>query len=755
MLVTTDPHQPPGRKSRAESDAPGQNNPPPQLPPLIGRDHDLAAARRQLLRAQVRVLTFTGPAGVGKTRLAVEAAASVASSFEHGAWFVDLAPTSDPALVVPAIAATLGVATSEERPSLAELKSALQEKHLLLVLDNFEQVADAAASVAELLEACRRLKIVVTSRAALDLRWEHVFPVPPLGLPELERRPRQDALMEYPAVALFVERARAVRPDSLDGDGSLRAAAQICLYLDGLPLAIELAAAQVKLLPLQAILARLQQGLDLPMSGPRDLPARQQTLRAAIDWSCDLLDQKQRTLLWRLAVFAGGCTPEAARAVCGDGEDLFEVLAALLDRNLLQRDPRAEDEPRFLMLETVRRRALERLVAAGEAEGVRDRHATYYLKLAERAEQALGGPDQAAWVDTLAWEHQNLQAALDWARAKGESEGWLRVASALGTFWLLHGGLSGCRECPMGPTPPSAEPSASGNGRGLGAPDRLARTRSNDPSAVVTLRESAAPRQERNGTQSQASSTRRPAGGAWYADEPETARRCQDESLGRSGDSAGRRTAATLLKGLATVAPFQGDDEPTTVHGGGSLALYRELAADRGTATCLVVLAKMALGQQQPERVARLLGAAHAIGESTGSPLQLLDRADYDRSLSAARAMLGEEAFRTAWTAGRAMTSEQAVEYALTPEEPPAAGASLPAESGLLDPLTRREREVARLIARGLTNGQIAQELVIVKGTVANHVEHILGKLGFSSRTQIAAWVAAGGLNTGAASGAA
>ncbi len=429
------------------------HNLPTQPTPLIGREQEVASVCRLLRRPEVRLVTLTGPAGVGKTRLGLQVAAELVDQFADGVYAVMLEPVSDPALVVPAIAQTLSISEVSNQPLLPLLQSALKDKSLLLVLDNFEQVASAALQVAELLAACPKLKVLVTSRVVLHVRAEREFVVPPLSVPNPKRLPDLVALSQYEAVALFIERAQAVKPDFAVTNTNAPAVAGICARLDGLPLAIELAAARVKYFPPQTLLTRLEQGLSVLVGGARDLPLRQQTLRGAIAWSYDLLTPQEQALFRRLAVFVHGCTVEAAEAVCtaaGQLEgDILEGLASLMDKSLLRQEEQAEGETRFWMLQTLREFGLERLAEAEETERIREAHAWYYLALAEQAEPHLRGAEQTRWLARLEQEKENLLAALAWLleRARSEEEGKqqaehaLRLCAALYWFWYIRGYL--------------------------------------------------------------------------------------------------------------------------------------------------------------------------------------------------------------------------------------------------------------------------------------------------------------------------
>jgi predicted ATPase/DNA-binding CsgD family transcriptional regulator len=424
---------------------------PAYLTPLLGREQEVVEACTLLRRPEVRLVILTGPGGIGKTRLAVQLATELLPDFAGGVYFVSLAPINDSALVIPAIAQTLEVKESGTRPLMDLIKAFLKDKHVLLVLDNFEHLLPAAPQLADLLTSCLHLKLLVTSRAALHVQGEHELLVSLLMVPDLTHLPEQEFLSQYAAVALFLQRAQAVKPEFQLTSSNARSIAAICARLDGLPLAIELAAARIKMLPPQALLARLGQRFVVLTSGARDAPVRQQTLRNTIEWSYQLLDAEEQRLFQRLSVFADGCTLEAVEAIYteldGDPGQVLDGVAALIDKSLFQQTELEGEDPRFVMLETIREYGLECLATSGEMEAVRQAHAMCYLSLAEKFEPAFGGPQQVMATMLLEQERENLRAALYWLIEHEEREKALRLSGTLWRFWRVHGPVREGLDC--------------------------------------------------------------------------------------------------------------------------------------------------------------------------------------------------------------------------------------------------------------------------------------------------------------------
>jgi predicted ATPase/class 3 adenylate cyclase len=424
------------------------NNLPVQLTSFVGRQKELGELQ-QLLK-NTRLLTLTGPGGSGKTRLALQVAGDVIEQFRNGVFFVALGPVADPKLIASTIAQLLGIKESAGKSIADSLQEYLRGKSLLLVLDNFEQVIAGASLVAQLLGTCHELKILITSREALRISGEYEYAVPPLPLPDLSPLSSSDSLSSYAAVELFVQRARAVKPDFNLNRETARAVAEICRRLEGLPLAIELAAARIRLFSPRAMLDRLGNRLEFLSGGGRDLPARQQTLRNAIVWSYDLLTENEQRLFRRLSVFIGGCMLDAVEALAEDPLERVSIigeLGSLVDKSLLRQVDDPYGEPRFLMLELLREFGLEQLIASGEQDQIRRWHAQFFLSLAEQAESKMESAEQLEWVNRMQQEHDNLRAALQWSMtANDASEICLRLATTLGLFWEVRGYFSEGRE---------------------------------------------------------------------------------------------------------------------------------------------------------------------------------------------------------------------------------------------------------------------------------------------------------------------
>lgn len=441
------------------------NNLPAQLTPLVGREKEVEAVVALLRRPEVHLVTLTGPGGTGKTRLSLQTAAEIVEDYSRGVFFVPLAPVNDPDLVIPAIAQTLRIEEDAGRSFAELLKAHLGGEPMLLVLDNFEHVSTAAPQVSDLLSSCPGLKVLATSRSSLRLRGEQEFAVPPLPLPGRRPPPPVETLAQYGAVRLFIDRASAIKPDFVVNNENAPDIAEICARLDGLPLAIELAAARIKMFSPSALLTRLENRLKLLTGGARDSPARHQTLSTAIAWSYDLLDAEEQRLFRQLSVFAGGCTVEAVEAVCsGEAEaELLDSLNSLLDKSLVRQEERENGEPRFLMLETIRDYARERSAESQELPLIRERHARYYTELAEAAMLAYDVPDarqRLLWLERLHAEHDNIQVALTWAFEENPDLA-LRLVAAWFTGRTTERGVAAERalECiRQGGGAPSPEP---------------------------------------------------------------------------------------------------------------------------------------------------------------------------------------------------------------------------------------------------------------------------------------------------------
>lgn len=693
------------------------HNLPIHRTPLIGREREVQAVSDLLAREDVPLVTLTGPGGIGKTRLGVQVAANLIDRYEDGVFLVELASISNPTLVASTIAHTLSVAVTAGRPVVDTLVERLRDRRLLLVLDNFEQVLAAAMVVDDLLRRCPTVSILVTSRAPLQLRGEHEFPVPPLKVPDAGRSVVPTALSQYEAVALFVERAGAIKPDFTITNANAPAVAEICARLDGLPLAIELAAARIRLLPPEALLARLGHSLDLLTGGRRDLPPRQQTLRSAIAWSYDLLHAPEQRLFRRLGAFVGGFTLEAAEVVCetdGDlGLDVLDGIGSLVDSSLVRTSDTPDGEPRFTMLETVREYAVEGLAASGDASATRGRHRDYYQALAERVASELRGPRDAQLFDQLELEHGNLRSALDWCEAEtGGIDAAAPIVEGLAWFWVLRNHMIEATDrvqrliaAESGSVATRAmlycvagylayfrgaheealrwlEPSLGlwrqlDDRRGLAT----ALTYLAQAAWAVGDRARAGPLLEES-----VDLVRRAGAGtphnavlATHAEPPfqslarfveeqgdlDRATQLLDETLTFSRERGASHGVANVLRTMAMHACRGGDVERATALLDESLRLFHGLADAPCTWNQLVLVAHVATMAGHHARAALLLGAADVQQHTSGMVPLVVTRAVHQDTITAARAGLGNEAFEAAWAEGRAMTLDQAVAYAL------------------------------------------------------------------------------------------
>src|SRR5215218_545124 len=671
-------------------------NLPVQLTSFIGREQEIAEVRALL--EQTRLLTLTGPGGTGKSRLALQVAAELLPAFKDGAFFADLSSVADPTLVPPVVARALAVPEAAGRSILEAVQERLRDKELLLVVDNFEQVVEAAPLLEELLTAAPRLKVLVTSRVVLALRGEQAYAVPPLDLPDPRRLPDLHTLGEFEAVRLFTDRARAVRPAFQVTDQNARAVAEITARLDGLPLAIELAATRTKVLSPEQILPRLQQRLALLTSGARTLPDRQRTLRGAIAWSYDLLPDPERRLFARLSVFAGGWTLESAEAVCdpgGLGLDVLDGLASLVDQSLVLGTGPAAGQARFSMLETIREFGQERLEATGDLEPVRRRHAEHFLELAVAAEPHFTGPDQGEWLDRCELEQANLRLALRWAADAGQAGRAQEAAGALWRFWQQRGHLAEGRlrleellDLPSGrgPTPARAKALAGAGGIAWWQED-IAAARRFYEEALAIERRLGDPARIADALYNQAFVVA--AGGDF-----EGAFRLWEESLElfrRAGDEAGVARADWMLamrdlvdghwdrplaRAEETVAAWRRTGDRFRLGDGlvwlgvvdaragrpadarSAIGEARELAAEAdspmGMVSVLIALSYVARWEERHQDAVRLAGAADALREQVGgrAPLEFLAGFLGDPEAEA-RAHLSEEAARRAWEEGR------------------------------------------------------------------------------------------------------
>ena len=772
------------------------HNLPLQLTTFVGRGREKSEVGRLL--ASNRLVTLMGAGGAGKTRLALAVASDNLDRFPDGVWLVELAPLVDPALVARTAAAVLGIADQEETALLSALANFLRHRRLLLILDNCEHLIAAASQFAEtLLRSCPEIHLLATSREALGIPGETAWRVPSLSLPEPSQTAAAARLREYEAIQLFEARAQASRPDFHVTPGNAEAVVQVCRRLDGIPLAIELAAARLNVLTAEQLAAKLDDRFRLLTGGSRSALPRQQTLRAAMDWSYELLSEPERALLRRLSVFAGGCTLEAAEAVCCTdligSADILDLLGRLVDKSLVFADEQ-DGEARYRLLETVRQYARDRLVESGDAAEARRRHRDWYLALVERSWPP--GSDQrttlaVAWLDRLEREHDNLRAALEWSA--GEPDGtaaeirlaaplwplWhARVYFAEGRRWLehalsrngdlppvarrtaMHGAaLFAWRQADYGRARALASAALDESraaGDKIGTSDALmqlglvALRGEEDFPAATSLFEQALVLAKEAGDQfrtamnlAQLSAVARYRGSYGVAIARAEEARDILEAMGSP------EMVPYILRMLGHALAEQGDLDQAAGLYAESLGRFQHqrYGPTWSAAECIEGMGAIAIARGQAERAARLFAAADNFRQTRGYPRRSFDHRRYAEQIAAVRTALGEATFTSASADGRKMTLEEAVDYALTAADPERAGErGTPAKAAGSDPLTAREREVAALVALGHTNREIAAALVVSERTADAHVQNILNKLGFSSRAQIAAWAVERGL---------
>lgn len=681
------------------------NNLPAQMSSFIGRDDVIREVQEAL--EGTRLLTLTGPGGTGKTRVALEVAHRQLRGFPDGVWFVDLSAITDPSVVPTEIAIALKLTRDPGAPVLDCLEEHLVDRTLLLVLDNFEQVVDASLAVEHLLSHSPGLKVIVTSRSVLSVYGEREYPVPPLRLPESERQSSLDALTQSEAVSLFVDRARGVRPDFELTETNSTAVAEICLKLDGLPLAIELAAVRVNVLSPQTMLPRLDERLSLLTSGPRSLPDRQRTLRGAIDWSYRLLEEPERRLFARLATFAGGGTLEAIEAVCGSdqGNEILDLLSALVNNSMLRRAETPSGEIRFQMLETIREFATEQLEAEPDAADVRARHARHFLSLSIESEPHLVAAEQKEWLDRIDREHDNIRAALKWSIHVGEIAAGQEAAGALWRFWHQRGHLAeGRRKLEHLLQVPGGADRTAQRFRALTGAGGLAYWQNDYPAmerfyseALEIARELDDPRAIAEGLFNLSFIDRirgdleegmaklgrvlemaRSIGDRQLAADslfllgsqevrevrPEEGLPMVEEALEIYRELGNLFATADSLSGLGSYYRIVGDSDAARAAQRESLEIFVEVGNPTGIAMVLEEIAMIETMDGRHERALRLAGAADALKHQIGggAPAELMRSAE---SFEESRRNLDPETAERAWDQGREMGTDKAVAYAL------------------------------------------------------------------------------------------
>ncbi|HEV2582397.1 MAG TPA: tetratricopeptide repeat protein [Ktedonobacteraceae bacterium] len=772
-----------GQAQEQQEQADRPTNLPHALTSFVGRGDEMGEIRRLL--TQTRLITLTGVGGSGKTRLAIHTAATLAEMYSDGVWLVELAALTDPSLVPQEVATALDVRETAARSLVEGLIEALRSKRILLLLDNCEHLVDACAELAEtLLQACRHLRILATSRQALGVMGEVAWQTPSLAAPHPEHLPPFEHLPGYDAVRLFLERVATSRPGVALTPANASSVVQICHRLDGIPLALELAAVRVKALSVEQIAARLDNTLALLVTGNRAALPRQQTLQATIDWSFALLNEEEQTLFRRLSVFAGWWSLEAAEGICAGENVAAARVLGLLDQLVNKSLVVAEEHDgrmRYRLLEVLRQYGAEKLASAGETSLVRERHARWYLAMDEGGKARLEGPEQGEWMEVLEGAHDNLRVALRWALDKDDAEYGLRLGSAVWRFWQVRGYLSEGRkwfgallamhqgkmeslrmqraQALLGAGVLAMDQGDFQYARGL-YEESLALYRQLQEKAGITralnnlgivvenlgefqqavlLYEESLELARESGDQDVLARALNNLGVVTYhMGDYQRAEELYQESLAIMRALDNKLGVIVALNNVSEAACRQGDYQRAVVTYKEGLAQAQRLGFKTAIAFFLGGLAETAAGLRQTARSVRLWGASDTLRTEIGAPLEPADLERYQQAVTHIRAMLGEEAFGELWEAGRAMPLDQAVLYALS-EEPSGAEMPSPAKSSAL--LSQREWQIAKLIAEGRTNREIADTLAIAQRTVDTHVGHMLSKLGFSSRAQISGWI--------------